>query len=257
MDELLTIKDFQEWFKKNLKITLNESDKNHYKSASREIKEKFEKSNFWTEFTQSMPTLNKEYYFETDYYLYKDEYKPEIIIKPYQSLPDKTYRKNHLLNTNFPEAPDNGWVTPNDWFETINDIVRTTLVVRYLDGVEFIIKKLKKLADDKNLKFNSNFEAKEEGYYAAHNYITMEFEIPTKTWATKKSHTQIEIKITTELQSNIERLIHKYYETNRLSKRNRNKKWQWDYQSPEFSVNYLGHILHYVEGMIMEIRSKK
>ena len=34
-------------------------------------------------------------------------------------------------------------------------------------------------------------------------------------------------------------------------------KWQWDYKSDEFSANYLGHILHYVEGMIVEIREKQ
>ena len=35
------------------------------------------------------------------------------------------------------------------------------------------------------------------------------------------------------------------------------KIWQWNYKSDEFAANYLGHILHYVEGMIIEIRDKK
>jgi len=30
-----------------------------------------------------------------------------------------------------------------------------------------------------------------------------------------------------------------------------------DYKSPEFSSNYLGHIIHYVKGMIVEIRDKE
>ena len=36
-----------------------------------------------------------------------------------------------------------------------------------------------------------------------------------------------------------------------------NVKWQWNYKGDEFTANYLGHILHYVEGMIMEIRDKQ
>lgn len=34
-------------------------------------------------------------------------------------------------------------------------------------------------------------------------------------------------------------------------------KWQWDYESDEFIPNYLGHILHYIEGMIMEVRKRE
>ena len=34
-------------------------------------------------------------------------------------------------------------------------------------------------------------------------------------------------------------------------------KWQWDYKSDEFTANYLGHILHYVEGRIVELRDKQ
>ncbi len=33
-------------------------------------------------------------------------------------------------------------------------------------------------------------------------------------------------------------------------------KWQWDYKGDEFATNYLGHILHYVEGMIMDVRER-
>lgn len=51
-------------------------------------------------------------------------------------------------------------------------------------------------------------------------------------------------------------MLHTYYEEQRR-KGKREDKWQWDYNSEEFSANYLGHILHYVEGMIMEVREKQ
>lgn len=52
-------------------------------------------------------------------------------------------------------------------------------------------------------------------------------------------------------------MLHKYYEDKRKGIREEDIKWQWDYKSDEFATNYLGHILHYVEGMIMEIREKQ
>ncbi len=72
----------------------------------------------------------------------------------------------------------------------------------------------------------------------------------------QKVNVPVEIQITTQLPEVIRKLMHKYYEEKR-SKLNTNTKWQWDYKSNEFSLNYLGHILHYIEGMIMEIREKQ
>lgn len=67
----------------------------------------------------------------------------------------------------------------------------------------------------------------------------------------------IEIQITTQLQEVIRSLLHKYYEDRRKGVEAEGTKWQWDYKSDEFVANYLGHILHYVEGMIMDIREKQ
>jgi len=53
------------------------------------------------------------------------------------------------------------------------------------------------------------------------------------------------------------RLLHKYYEERRKKLKKEDIIWQWDWRSDEFSANYLGHILHYIEGMIMEIREKQ
>lgn len=60
----------------------------------------------------------------------------------------------------------------------------------------------------------------------------------------------------TELQENIVNLLHKYYEGNRKKIKSK-EKWQWNYKSEEFAANYLGHMLHYLEGTIVEIRDKK
>ena len=116
---------------------------------------------------------------------------------------------------------------------------------------------IQSLCGTHSLPCEFSFEAKEEGYYAAHLYIRPEFEIPEVTWNTKRIKVSIEIQITTQLQEVIRKLLHKYYEQRRKGLGVEKIKWQWDYKSDEFSANYLGHIVHYVEGMIMEIREKQ
>ena len=124
--------------------------------------------------------------------------------------------------------------------------------MKYLDGVEFLIGKIKKFNEGYNFDFTSFLEAREDGYYAAHIYIKQSFEIPKISWDTERIITCFEIQITTQLQEVIRKLLHKFYEEKRQkskSKERASTKWQWDYKSDEFSAAYLGHILHYVEGM--------
>ena len=108
-----------------------------------------------------------------------------------------------------------------------------------------------------NVKCKVDYEAKEEGYYAAHMYATDKYEIPKMELGTEFVVVNIEIQITTQLQEVILKLLHKYYEERRKQEKLiENIKWQWDYKSDEFATNYLGHILHYIEGMIMERREE-
>jgi len=76
-------------------------------------------------------------------------------------------------------------------------------------------------------------------------------------WDTIFIKISIELQITTQLQEVIRKLLHNYYEERRIRLKEEDLKWQWDYRSDEFATNYLGHILHYIEGMIMDIREKQ
>jgi len=200
----------------------------------------------------------KKYYLKTGYYLFLNDELPEIIIKPFDSFFLKTFRKNILNNNNWPESPHNEWILPTNWFSQINDIVRTLFVVKYLDGVSYFVNGLSEICESLNLKYKVDYEAKEEGYYAAHFYVEIRSEIPKENWDTIFHNIIIEIQITTQLQEVIKKLLHTYYKKSRkLTNFNEKKDWQWDYKSDEFAANYLGHILHYVEGMIIDIRDKK
>ena len=67
----------------------------------------------------------------------------------------------------------------------------------------------------------------------------------------------VEIQITTEFKEMIKGLLHKYYDINRKMIKDDDYKWQWDYKNEQFVPNYMGHIAHYLEGMIVEIRDKQ
>jgi len=238
-------------------VQINALTRNRYESISSKIKTDFESSEIWNTLSDNLISYDQEYELTNGYKLLLSYKKPELLIKPYESFLLKTFRKNIIENSNFPDEPENGWITPDNWFTKINDIVRTLFVVKYLDGVEFFSNKIKELSDEYDVDYSIQLEAKEEGYYAGHNYLIEGFEIPSETWETKREKIKIEIQVTTQLQELIRKLLHKYYERKRSILKKADIKWQWNYYSDEFSANYLGHILHYVEGMIMEIREKQ
>lgn len=251
------IPEYQEWLYKNLREETSTSARNYFESVLSKVKADFENSDFWIKLTGNLQEYGQEYYINTDYYLFANnspyDLKPKLLIKSYDSFLLKTFRHNVINNINWPNAPNEGWILPSKGFSLINDLVRTLVVVKYLDGVEFIIEKIKNI--DCNCKVE--FKAKEEGYYAAHVYIKRTYEIPKFDWNTRNEDILVEIQITTQLQEVIRKLLHKHYETNRKKIDIESTKWQWNYKSDEFSSNYMGHILHYIEGMIMDIRDKQ
>jgi len=251
------IDDYKKWLKKEHGIESLDRTRTYYESVTSKTKKDFEKSDFWVQLTENLKEYDDEYLVKTGYPLLRPKSKPELYIKPFDSFLLKTFRKNFLENKNRPNEPEGGWILPSNWYSRINDIIRTLFVVKYLDGVEFMRDKIQFLCVQHSMECIVFLEAREEGYYAAHLYTKQEFEIPRVTWDTEKVNVSIEIQITTQLQEVIRKLLHKYYEDRRKRMEKEDIKWQWNYESDEFAANYLGHILHYVEGMIMEIREKQ
>lgn len=251
------IDEYKEWLRKDLAVEILDRTKTYYESVTSRVKTDFQKSIFWKELTEHLKEYDGEYLVKTGYHLLADGSVPDLDIKTFDSFLIKTFRKNILENKNWPNEPKDGWIIPNNWYCRINDIIRTLFVVKYIDGVEFMVSKVKYICEQHMAECNIFLEAREEGYYAAHLYTKQNFEIPKITWDTERVDVSIEIQITTQLQEVIRKLLHKYYEERRKKISAEDVKWQWNYKTDEFVANYLGHILHYVEGMIMEIREKQ
>jgi hypothetical protein len=253
---------YEKWLKDSLGIEISNGVKTQYEYITERIKIDFEKKSlFWISLMENLINIHENYKINTNgYNLFNDpSKKPEFNTKPFDSFLLKTYRKNILENDNFPKEPNGGWITPKNWMSRTNDLVRTRFVVKYIDGVSYLVDQIITQCEQCDLKKRVDLEAKDEGYYAAHLYVYYNFEIlksNVASWDTEIIEIPVEIQITTELQENIVNLLHKYYEGNRKKIKSK-EKWQWNYKSEEFAANYLGHMLHYLEGTIVEIRDKK
>lgn len=258
-ENIPSLEEFPYWMEKNLKIVIDGTHSRHYNIATIQMKEQLRKSCFWDLLCRKINECKDEYFGEHSTKLLKETREPivEIDVKPANSFIEKVYRENFIDNERFPKAPRGGWITPDNWFSRINDILRTTIVVRYLDGIRYIANRLEKLClDESRLRDKCRYLVKTEGYYAAHLYFNMEFEIPGMGWDTKEVISPVEIQITTQVKEVIKDLLHPYYEEERLSKQPDEGLWQWGYENPEFARNYLGHIIHYIEGVMVQIRRR-
>jgi len=253
-----SISDYCKWTLGTLSIDCGSKLETYYETVTKKLRDDFIQSDFWTNLQTQFTEFDQEYQVATGYPLFAMIGKPsDMLIKPFASFLEKTYRKNIILNENWPSQPPGGWLSPYKCFDRINDIIRTTYVVKYLDGVDFLFTKIGSLASKLRLKIKTDYEARDEGYYAGHVNVMMPFSIPRQDWDTDLVTVAAEIQITTQLQEVIRRLLHKHYETRRVSHLEPPKKWQWEYRSEAFAANYLGHILHYIEGTILEVRDKQ
>jgi hypothetical protein len=251
------IEEYKQWLREKQNVLITTKDETYYGLVTQKAKADFEKSKFWVSLLNNLEAFSLEYTASSGYPLMPSAELPTILVKSFNSLLLKTYRKNVLENSNWPNEPPGGWLLPSNWLSKINDIVRTLMIVKYLDAIEFLVGKIQILCNTAGLSCAAKLEAREEGYYAAHVYLDLEFEVPRTTWDTERVHMKVEIQLTTQLQEVIRRLLHRYYEERRTRPLREETNWQWDYRSDEFSANYLGHVLHYVEGMIVEIRERQ
>lgn len=247
---------YGDWLSQRFKVNLV-AEANRYERESLRVKAAAEQSAFWTAFQAEKTDLADQYYAATSYRLFADDGAERMLVKPWASFLEKTYRVNVLSNNQWPEPPEGGWYLPENWYERFHDIARTSVVVKYLDGVTFITDHFQQLSQSLSLAdYDCEFEARDTGYYAAHSRVGVDFKLLVENWTEVEKRGRFEVQVTTQLQEVIRRLTHTQYESRRMARGEPEMKWQWDYTSDAFKPNYLGHILHYLEGMIMEVRDK-
>jgi hypothetical protein len=247
--------EYPAWLKTKLNVEIGPKQSSHYDVASQLIHQQTLQSEFWKELQAELPEAESAYVGQHGFPLYAASQESLTLDrKKWPSFRLKTYRKNVSENERWPKAPRGGWVTFPSWYSRVPDIVRTMVVVRYLDGMTFLAERMAKVAGDQGLAVGTERVATEEGYYATHLDIVGKVTIPDVDWDSIDVDVTVEIQITTQLQDNIRQLLHGGYEAARVA--GQTTEWRWKYDSPAFRTNYLGHVLHYLEGMVMSVRER-
>lgn len=256
-DKPKDLNEYREWLRDHHKVEVSDRTRARYETVAAKLREDYSRCQYWRDSEQAWADLDAEYRLRDNSPLFMSADPPPVVTKTWSSFFDKTFRLNVAWNRRFPNPPTGGWVLPPNWFSQVEDVVRASAVVKYLDGVVFLGEKLSDLATSHSLQPTFKYLARPQGYYAAHLLTRHTFEVPTENWETQAIEVTVEMQVTTQLQEVIRKLLHRYYEEARGKARSEETPWQWRYASDEFTANYLGHILHYVEGMIMDVRRRQ
>lgn len=211
-------------------------------------------SQWYQKSEEKLAALNNEYKTASGETLFMGQ--PSLILhkKPYTSMIDKSFRMNVVDNTNYPEAPENGWVVPDNWFGRMNDTIRTTLVCRFLDAPDYTCQAIQQHAFECGLSAHYAPRGRDEGYYSHHLYITFWANILTTDSSVEQS-VDLEIQVTTQLQDILKNLTHRYYSQDRSAPSNKN--WKWEFRTNRFRARFLSHSLHLLEALIVDVRDNK
>lgn len=255
MNKPLSLEEYIKWAEDKIACQFGDPRiKRLYETNMNNIFNAVSQHSFLIGFSNRASEWERQYREKTrsDLFMYNND--PKLMIKPYQSVVEKTYRQNILWNKKFPNSPPDGWYNHQNIFSRLNDLVRGTLVCRFIDGPSYVATEIQKYAEELGLECRQYSQEREEGYYAFHVYISFPVCVFNIDWMEENIEAKVEIQVTTQLQEVLRALTHKFYETRRLTASDDKGKWKWDFSSSRFKVGYLSHTLHLLESIILESR---
>ena len=178
----------------------------------------------------------------------------ELLSKPFTSVIEKLFRNNIVFNRNYPQPPRDGWTKPDELYECIDDLLRTRIICKYMDGPKFVCEALDAYCKEQNIDAKFRELSTEAGYYAWHFYFRSPVELMTNNVVTNQTM-WVEIQVSTQLAEVITTLTHGLYEQRRSGESDtKSDKWKWDADSQHFRSAYIGHGLHLLEGIIQTFK---
>ena len=247
--------EYRKWAKETLKIDFSERlTEARYTANVAVIDDVVQASAWYRDAEAKLAAINTTYSAVNKESLWMGEPTLRLNKKPFLSMVDKSFRMNVVENPNFPNPPEKGWVTPDNWFSRMNDTIRTTLVCRFLDAPEYACQAIKAHAGDCGLSSHYTARGRDEGYYSHHLYIPFLVDVLT-VGGTEQQAVELEIQVTTQLQDILKNLTHRYYSEDRSLPPN--KDWKWEFRTNRFRARFLGHSLHLLEALIVDVRESK
>lgn len=186
--------------------------------------------------------------------LLDNEDLPQLEVKSFESLTSKVYRLSIPQNRKYPLAPHGAWITTNNLFDRINDCIRTQVVCAYADGALALAQNIAEGLIAAGIRAEVVPEGREEGYHAIHLYAQFPVTVLSMDFAQQPSTITVEIQFRTKLQAVLYELTHLLYEGKRENKIERDSAWKWKIDAPRYMATYLGHTLHLIEGVLVQVR---
>ncbi|EIV8646623.1 TPA: hypothetical protein NJ448_004524 [Vibrio parahaemolyticus] len=249
------IEEYIEWAAENIGSQFNDQPlESLYETNMNNVFNGVSQHPFFVGFSNKARTWQTSYKEATNSDLFTDSNEPKLLVKPYSSVVEKTYRQNVLWNKKFPETPKGGWYDHSNLYCRLNDLVRGSMVCRFIDGPKFVANAIRAYAKEFNLESRQYSQERDDGYYAYHVYVKFPVTVYGLDWSKSDTFVEVEIQITTQLQEVLRSLTHKFYETQRLQSNTDRGKWKWEFKSSRFKVGYLSHTLHLLESVILESR---
>ena len=203
---------------------------------------------FWTKAKTEMAKWRTEYRTLKGGDLLPRPVLPDFESKTEASIHDKLIRKckrkshdlSDVVGVEGPPIPK------------LNDFVRTRVACRYIDGVDFLAKKLMEIGAETNCVPQLRREGRIEGYFAQH--ITLEQNVIFRLAGHEQLATiNCEIQLASELATRVWQASHPLYEEARMG-HEAPEEWQWKPNEPRFMANQLGHMIHLVDGLLVQLR---
>ncbi|WP_444451994.1 hypothetical protein ACTTAI_13130 [Rhodobacter capsulatus] len=185
-------------------------------------------------------------YIQSDMLFLTDPSSATLSHKPLKSVLNKIYRVNCVYR----RKKDFVELTLKNFHEHIDDLFRTRFICKYMDGPEFVCRRLS--AECASLGIESSYRDVTTGlgYHAWHFYYKQPI---TDFVGAGPAKVSIELQFTTQLAEVIGSLTHIQYEAARLGEQ-QTPGWRWNVNSKEFRPYYISHGLHLLEGVILEFR---
>lgn len=202
-------------------------------------------SSFWSDTGRELDKWRTDYRAATGSTLLSQPRLPDFTPKTIESILNKLQRK--YPNDKLTDAFVGPYPIPR-----IGDMVRVRLTCSYLDGVEFLANKLMELAKSTGTIAVHEKQGKIEGYYAQHINISQDVMLKV-AGAIALVRVDCEIQIATDMSTKMWDTSHGLYERVR-GQPTEAESWQWKHSDPRFISNQLGHLVHLVDGLLIQLR---
>lgn len=194
--------------------------------------------------------------------LFASEPNIELFKKPYDSMVEKSFRHNVIWNRKWPSPPSPKvagvrqaaeWTHSDNWYARYDDVVRGTLVLRYVDGPALVAAVIQEACGKLATPVAVEPRALDSGHYAVHVYFQLPVRLVQRNWNMMRASVWVELQLTTQLQDAARSLTHLFYEKDRLASY-QSDEWKWEHGSDRFKSAYICHSLHLLDALIVDLR---